>query len=194
MKTKDKIIETARALFNEKGTRYVTTNHIAEQAGISPGNLYYHFRNKEDIVRAIFEQLTTYGLEEYQNVLLQYPPGTLESMERTFAMIQEFNWRYRFFKRELTALIMNDPQLKVRFHEVNQMQLGIIRQSIEQAMGKGFFRPLDDKTLGLFTEEVWLVTLFWLNYLEVGGEEVNEQSLGRGTKMLRNIMMNYLER
>jgi AcrR family transcriptional regulator len=194
MKTKDKIIETARQLFNEKGTRHVTTNHIAAQAGISPGNLYYHFRNKEGIILAIFEQLTAYGLEEYQKVLRHYPPGTLESMEQTFAMIQEFNWRYRFFKRELTALIMNDPELKERFHEVNQLQLKIIHQSIEQAMTQGFLRPLDTQTLMLLTEEVWLVTLFWLNYLEVGGEDVNAQTLRRGNDLLRNIMTNYLAR
>lgn len=192
MKTKDKIIETARQLFNEKGTRHVTTNHVAAQAGISPGNLYYHFRNKEGIILAIFEQLTAYGLEEYQKVLRHYPPGTLESMEQTFAMIQEFNWRYRFFKRELTALIMNDPKLKERFHEVNQLQLKIIHQSIEQAMTQGFLRPLDTQTLMLLTEEVWLVTLFWLNYLEVGGEDVNAQTLRRGNDLLRNIMTNYL--
>ena len=192
MKTKDKIIETARELFNEKGTGQVSTNHIAEQAGISPGNLYYHFRNKADIIHAIFEQLTAYGFDEYQKVLQQYPAGTLESMEKTFAMIQEFNWRYRFFKRELTALIMADPQLRLRFNEVNQMQLGVIHQSIQQAMEQGLLRLLDDRTLSLLTEEVWLVTLFWLNYLEVGGEEVHEQSLARGSEMLRNIMVNYL--
>ena len=192
MKTRDIIIETARELFNDRGTRHVTTNHIAEQAGISPGNLYYHFRNKEDIIRALFEQLNAYGLEEYQKVLQHYPPGTLESMEQTFAMIQAFNWRYRFFKRELTALIMNDPELKTRFHEVNRMQLGIIEQSIRQAMEQGLLRRLDDRSLELLTEEVWLVTLFWLNYLEVGGEEVNEQTLNRGSAMLRNILAGYL--
>lgn len=194
MKTKGKILETARLLFNAKGTRHVTTNHIAEQAGISPGNLYYHFRNKEEIIRALFEQLTAYGLAEYQRVLQLHPPGTLESMEQTFVMIQAFNWRYRFFKRELTALIMNDPELKAVFHEVNRMQLGIIRQSIRQAMDEGLLRPLDGHLLDLLTEEVWLVTLFWLNYLEVGGEDVNEQTLNRGSEMLRHIMANYLAR
>lgn len=192
MKTKDKILETARNLFNQKGTRCVTTNHIAEAVGISPGNLYYHFRNKEDIIRAIFEQLTAHGLEQYGQVLQAYPPGTLESMEQTFSMIQEFNWRYRFFKRELTALIMQDPQLKRRFHEVNRMQLAVIGQSLSQAMQQGLLRHLAEKDLALLTEEVWLVTLFWLNYLEVGGEEINEQTLGRGNAVLRNILMNYL--
>lgn len=192
MKTKDKILETARDLFNQKGTRYVTTNHIAEAVGISPGNLYYHFRNKEDIIRAIFEQLTAHGLEQYGQVQQAYPPGTLESMEQTFSMIQEFNWRYRFFKRELTSLIMQDPQLKTRFHEVNRLQLAVIGQSLSQAMQRGLLRHLAEKDLALLTEEVWLVTLFWLNYLEVGGEEINQQTLGRGNAMLRNILMNYL--
>jgi AcrR family transcriptional regulator len=109
MKTRDKIIATALRLFNAQGTRAVSTNHIAATAGISPGNLYYHFRNKEDIIRAIFEQMDGYGVEQYQLILDTYPPGSVVSLENTFVMIQEYNWHYRFFKRELTALIMNDP-------------------------------------------------------------------------------------
>ncbi|MGL4648460.1 MAG: TetR/AcrR family transcriptional regulator, partial [Caldilineaceae bacterium] len=57
MKAKERIVDQALALFNEKGTALVSTNHIAEAAGISPGNLYYHFRNKEEIIRAICDRL-----------------------------------------------------------------------------------------------------------------------------------------
>ena len=55
--TKGRIAQTAIGLFNERGTATVSTNHIAEAMGISPGNLYYHYRNKEEIVRAIFERM-----------------------------------------------------------------------------------------------------------------------------------------
>jgi len=54
MKTKDKIILASLDLFNEKGERNVSTNHIAAHLGMSPGNLYYHFRNKSDIIYEIF--------------------------------------------------------------------------------------------------------------------------------------------
>ena len=53
MGTKDKIIATAIDLFNMHGTKGISTNHIAKEMGISPGNLYYHFRSKDDIIRSI---------------------------------------------------------------------------------------------------------------------------------------------
>lgn len=188
MKTRDKIIDIALQLFNDQGTKAVSTNHIAATAGISPGNLYYHFRNKEDIIRAIFEQMDAYGMEQYLLIFNELQPGTLEAIEKTFVMIQKFNWRYRFFKRELTALIMNDSLLKENFHQTHRRMLEVVRQSNNDAVAIGTLKPLSDIDMSLFTEEIWLVALFWLNYLEVGGEEINEETLTRGIDLLRNIL------
>ena len=58
MKTKDKIITTAIDLFNIHGTKAISTNHIAKEMGISPGNLYYHFRSKNDIIRSISDNFS----------------------------------------------------------------------------------------------------------------------------------------
>src|ERR1044071_6890013 len=57
MPNRKRVLDAALQLFNERGTAVVSTNHIAAAASISPGNLYYHFRNKEEIIRTLFEQL-----------------------------------------------------------------------------------------------------------------------------------------
>jgi len=188
MTTKERIIETAIALFNEKGTNGVTTNHIAAAMDISPGNLYYHFRNKAEIIRAIFDQMDRAGFDDYQQIIDRHPPGSLAAMEETFLMIQRFNWRYRFFKRELTVFILNDPLLREQHIKVHQAMLQLIRHSIANSIAQGMLRSMSEDELKLFTEEIWLLTLFWLNYLEVGGEEITEENLHRGNELVRQTV------
>ena len=57
MNTADAILETALTLFNRNGASSVSTRHIADEMRISPGNLYYHFRNREEIVRALMQRM-----------------------------------------------------------------------------------------------------------------------------------------
>ena len=192
MSTRDRIIETAIRLFNDKGTKPVTTNHIAAECGISPGNLYYHFRNKEEIIRAIFEQMTNVSVQEYGAITTQFEPGTPEGVAQTFAFIQRFNWRYRFFKRELTALVMADPLLGEQFRATNDITRRMIRASIDQGLATARVKPLTEHEIELFVDAVWTLALFWVNYLEVGGEEVNDATLARGNEVLRMIMAPYL--
>ena len=105
---KEKILHTALELFNAEGSRTVTTNHIAKACGISPGNLYYHFKNKEEIIRALYDQMG----QAWDNKLAK-----VEKMDmQTFAQISELSEAlfalYRFIHNELYALCQADKELE----------------------------------------------------------------------------------
>ncbi len=191
MKTKGRIVAAAIALFNDRGTKAVTTNHIAAAAGISPGNLYYHFRNKTDIIRAIFDEMDKYGVAEYRRISAERGPATVDAVAGTFVMIQEFNWRYRFFKREMTSLVTADPVLKKRFIKTHRAMLALGRNALDASIAQGVLRDIPARERELLAEEIWLVTLFWPNYLELGGEPVDAGTLERGTEQLRSILRRY---
>ncbi len=110
--TKESILQTGRDLFNQHGTAKVSTNHIAETAGISPGNLYYHFKDKAHIIREIYKQMITEWEKAYDRV---------EDQNISFRTLQEFIednfellWQYRFFYRETVALLNADRALSRR--------------------------------------------------------------------------------
>jgi len=186
--TRQRILETAIRLFNEKGTKAVTTNHIAAAVGISPGNLYYHFRSREDIIHAILDMMDECGFEATKRIESESAPMSLEALERQFKVIQEINWRFRFFKRELPLLIMNDPALKVRFKKSHNAILFILRDSIQRSSEAGLIKKMDDGEMDLLAHTLWLVILFWLNYLEISGMKVTKKNIEMGSNLLREIL------
>ena len=193
MNNKEKIVETAIRLFNEQGTKAVTTNHIAAAAGISPGNLYYHFKDKKAIIREIFDRMDAYGQEEYKTILKDSVPGTVDSIEKTFVLIQEFNWRFRFFKRELLSLVMDDHMLKERFKKTHTAHLSLIKESIDLSIRHGILKQIEKHEKDLLADEVWLIALFWLNYLEISGLEVTRKNIRKGNELIRNILSKYFK-
>ncbi|MBI0377462.1 TetR/AcrR family transcriptional regulator, partial [Streptomyces albiflaviniger] len=58
MGNRERIVLEGLRLFNEDGFDAVSTNHISKKLGISPGNLYYHFRNKEEIAFELYSRMT----------------------------------------------------------------------------------------------------------------------------------------
>lgn len=99
LKTKDRILQISLQLFNERGERSVTTNHIAAELGISPGNLYYHFRNKHEIIKELMHQYQVETLE-----MLSLPedrPLTTNDKINYFQVLSGQLWNYRFIHRDV---------------------------------------------------------------------------------------------
>ena len=93
-KTRDRIVEASLELFNAQGERSITTNHIAAHLGMSPGNLYYHFRNKQAIIAELFAQY-----EDRVDAFLRLPEGrALTVGDKTFYLqaLLAAMWHYRF--------------------------------------------------------------------------------------------------
>ncbi len=109
-RTRERILETALALFNQFGAPGVTTTAIAADMGISPGNLYYHFHSKEEIVETLF---AAYRREIYATLAApERHPAHAEDVRLFLHLVFEAIWKYRFIYRDLNELLSRSRALE----------------------------------------------------------------------------------
>ena len=187
MSNREHVLEAALTLFNEQGTGAVSTNHIAEAAGISPGNLYYHFRNKEEIVRALFERLFTAWDEAFQLPSEQAPSMT--DFDAMIAANYQLIWEYRFAYREQAALLRNDPELHERYLAVRQRGYEGFADLIETFAAAGVLsQPTDSQELEIITELCWIVSEQWPVNLEMSGRPFDKNGIMQGATLMHWIL------
>ena len=107
--TRTKILVASLSLFNERGEPNTTTNEIANEADISPGNLHYHFPKKSLLVEAL--------LAEFQADVrrtLQPPTNdeiTLDDFWAFLHLLLEVQTAYRFLLRDMETLVSTYPKV-----------------------------------------------------------------------------------
>lgn len=192
MNTRARILQTALALFNERGTAAVSTNHIADALGISPGNLYYHFRNKEEIIRALFELQYAAWDQLYQIPTTRLP--SLVDLQQLVGATFTVNWSYRFIYRELIALLRRDEELQRRWVDVRTRGFSGFRDLFDAFVAAGVLRPVDDpEVVTRLAELVWLLGEFWLASVEVSGAAVDTSQMEHGVALMLQVLEPFLQ-
>jgi AcrR family transcriptional regulator len=191
MSAKETILDTALTLFNKDGTANVSTNHIAEAAGISPGNLYYHFRNKEEIIRELFQRLS-----DTWDKGLPFPQDRQPTLDDLKAIIEtnyQIIWQYRFAYRELVALLRQDEELRANFLAVRQRGFDGFHELIIAFSEAGvIYLPDEPQAINELQEVCWLISEFWLTNLEVNGRSVDKNEMQNGVKLMLRVLQPYL--
>lgn len=187
MTTSERILDTALRLFNESGTAAVSTNHIAAALGISPGNLYYHFRNKQAIIRALFERLFAHNDALYALPDDRMP--TLDDLRQLVRATFATSWAYRFVYRELIALLRRDDELRRRWVAVRARGFAGFRELVDVFVAAGVLRaPESPATVERLAELCWLVAEFWLASVEVSGQAVDDAQMEHGVALMLQVL------
>ncbi len=195
MKTRDRILLASLRLFNEQSERSVTTNHIAAALGMSPGNLYYHFRNKEAIIYELFLQY-----EQRTRDFLQVDAAaalTWEDILAYFRSIASNIWEYRFLHRDMEQLLNNDAVLLQRYRTFAQEVIRSGRQIMTLMTRQGLIAASDGELDALIIN-IWVITTSWAPFLHstaVFGEldtDLSQEMIQRGIHQVMYLLKPYL--
>ena len=159
--TKVKIKRVAKELFNTQDTLSVTTNHIALHAEISPGNLYYHYKNKEDILQELYFEMSE-QFERFKSFeMIQTSQNPISSLSLMFDKYGELFWEYRFLMRDSAVLMALYPNLKAMFIQRQEKRIIQIEGLIRYFIQEGIFEEMSDREIQLRAKINWFISAYW---------------------------------
>ncbi|MGH7282679.1 MAG: TetR/AcrR family transcriptional regulator [Polyangiaceae bacterium] len=186
--TSERVLDAAIRLFNRSGTAAVTTNHVAAELGMSPGNLYYHYRNKEDLVRAAFDRMN-----DEADDLWKAPFGPVGI---DVARLLEGNLRlfrsYAFFARELPSLLHADATLRRRYAKIVERRRGEVERALAWLCEMQMMKDPGEEARARLVDACWVFSLFWLGYAQLTSEENIADQTKRGAKVVLEILKPHM--
>ncbi len=190
--TRARILQKAIELFNESGTTSVSMNALAESLEISAGNLQYHYKNRDEIIRAILEEMFVEFDAIY--VFAEEEPFTLDTLRRIMRVNFDLVWKYRFFYREFAALLRNDPILARRFREIQEKRLTDQENVFKRVAGSGGVRSvLSPEELRNVVLIGWVLVHSWLSYAESTGQKIDHAALEHAVEIMVQHYKPYLQ-
>ena len=194
-RTAERILEVTLDLFNRFGEPNVSTTLISSELGISPGNLYYHYPAKDELINSLFDRF-----DKSLNELLNAADDVRNVEDAWFFMHTLFEriWQYRFLYRDLNDLLSKNHRLETHFQTVLNNKSRAVR-ALLAGMVRGGAVQIDAREIAPTAHSMVVVLTYWLSYeyvraprhaLEPGNAE---QALLRGAHHTLHLLAPYLE-
>ena len=190
-RTRERIVELSHRLFNDFGEPNVTTSMIGDEMNISPGNLYYHFRNKDEILNTIFSDF-----EREMDTLLALPVKRRISVEDAWLFLHlvfELIWKYRFIYRDLNDLLSRNRIIETHFKRILDDSLKVALSLVGGMRESGELAATDAQILAL-ANTIVLVATYWLSfeYVRNPRKPIDGAAMGRGAYHAMSMVAPYL--
>lgn len=188
--TKQRILDTAVALFNKNGIQNVTSRHIATEMGISYGNLDYHFKNKEALLLAIYKQMRAEMSDSYTSA--DPTSVSFEQIHRLLLHLESFQYKFRFFNLDVLEISRsypkNDRLLKNTLKVRKQQMADMLNRAIED----GFFIQITEDNIEHLLLSIRIIIIFWLSQEELLSDANAKKMKGGMSGHIWQLIMPYM--
>lgn len=194
-RTAERILEVTLTLFNRFGEPNVSTTLISAELNISPGNLYYHYPAKDELINALFDRF-----ERGLGNLLGASDDVRDVEDAWFFLhtLFELIWQYRFLYRDLNDLLSKNRRLETHFQSILKNKTRATKALLE-GMRRGGALQMDSRELDATATSMVVLLTYWLSFEYVRDprnalEDENAQAaLLRGAQHVLNLLAPYLE-
>ena len=187
--TKHKILIKSLKLFNATGISNVSLRNIADEVGISVGNLQYHFKKREDIIEALYFQL----VGEIDNVFVISTDELLKSFLNISIEIYKILYEYNFFLLDFVTITRRNQKIKSHYSELSKRREIESLKVIDVLIKNGLFREelLKNEYRSLF-KRIEVISNFWFSSILIQDDVLSKESIQEYSILISQSVYPYL--
>ncbi|MFA5121971.1 TetR/AcrR family transcriptional regulator [Zavarzinia sp.] len=174
-------------LFNSHGYTPVTTNWIAEACGVSTGSLYYHFRNREDVLWHLFQHVD--ALVRPLFVTPDFAETGMDLLHRQLSEVAPILCDYRFFFPDQSAILRRDARVADAFAALHADCVAAMDRQLAATLRPA--GPAAPDTLAL-ARSIWILVTGWVTYLYMRREPVTPETVAGVAPLIAGLLAPYV--
>jgi len=189
--TPSAIVAQSITLFNTKGFFNVSVKDIAQNMGISPGNLTYHFKKKEHLLSAIQKEM----FEMVDGIII--PKGqyiTLKHFEEVFNQFFQVQQKYRFYFSDIQYLMAEYPDAINDYKRITTKRFKDARELVDYYIATN--RIVEENEWVNYNDMIhnlWTISTFWtLSRTLIDAKENKQMSYDSPIEALWSILLPFL--
>jgi len=189
MTTKEKITQVALFLFNRFGFVNVRLQYIADEVGLSVGNVAYHFKTKDDIMEHLYSRIVT----EQQSLLTDLRMIPLfVNFDQHLQNVFEMQQRYSFFFTDTLEVMRAYPSIRKKHREHIQWQQIQFSLFLEFNVARGVLNStVWPDSFQQLAKRYVLVVDSWLNYEFMQGNLIKDLPPSLFKEAIWSILVPY---
>lgn len=192
MGVKERILEVALKLYNERGINAITTRHIAKELEISPGNLHYHFRHTSDIIEALYDEFVA----QIEAQMAKFNLG--QSIDMTY--LYDLNsacfdviYKYRFGFVNTGDIGYMVPAIRVKNNLLRARRRAQLDVLMNKLIQSGHLRnDLADSIWDALKNHLFILTDSYLSYIQTARQDSQESTKSEFLALYENLFFIYL--
>jgi len=187
--TKQKILFKSLKLFNALGISEVSLRNIADAAGMSVGNLQYHFKKREDIVEALYFQL----VDEIDGIYFLKTDSLLRSFLEISKEMMTILYKYHFFLLDFISITRRNKKIKSHYSKLSKRRESESLQVLAVLIQQGLFREekLKDEYHHLY-KRIELMSNFWFSSILIQTKSLTKKSIEEYSLLVSKSVYPYL--
>lgn len=185
--TRHRILRAARLLFNERGVANVSQRNISDHIAISPGNLTYHFKKRDDIIEALYDELAEALTESIRAAENKEPD--LETFFQLTKSINKALFDNRFFCIDFIHIVRANNRINTAYTNLCAEREALMVRMIDALVVQGIMRQAElPSEYDFLYKRFQLFTDFWMASIGTTDEDI----MLKHTRVYTEIFMQSL--